>query len=254
MPSEKAQYVSSAIALAVTVGAFLGAFYVLKYLVGIDNDEVAGGIAGLSFGLFVNIDQALKTGRFRVLHPTRPRSVVPLNSYALPWPLMILYGVLLSLPVFLSLIMTPFLHSFANERFGAGNAVVLFLVVVIAVGGSVLFGIGFWVGTRCNRLSLLVVLAIAALSGQIDAMLISPLLGAVAYDAQDYALAKFAYQGAIIGFLSLPPMLVGLWWGRRKRTSNYLNYLMSCLSEDDQRAVLGLIYDSAKEGASDSTS
>lgn len=78
MPSEKAQYVSSAIALAVTISAFLSVFYVLKYLVGIE-EEVSGGIAGLAFGLFVNIDQALKTGRFRVLHPTRPREIVPLE-------------------------------------------------------------------------------------------------------------------------------------------------------------------------------
>jgi hypothetical protein len=247
MPSRRIQAAKSFIALAITIGAFLSVFYVLKYLVGLE-EEASGGIASLSFALFVNIDQALKTGQLRVLRPTWPRDIVPLDRYALPWPLMILYGVLSTLATLAFFPLSVLLFGYTTDAEGQFPvAVVLILIAMVGVTGAILYEIGFWVGTRCNRLSPLVVLCIVVLSGQIEMMLITPMAGLFESEQISLHPAALAYRGAVVGLLSLLPMMVGLWQGHRKRMASYLSYLLSRLSEDDQQAVLSLVYESTKE-------
>jgi hypothetical protein len=54
---------------------------------------------------------------------------------------------------------------------------------------------------------------------------------------------------AILLLLITMIMMVGLWRGRKKRMATYLNYLLSRLSNGDQKELLSMVYESTSRRA-----
>jgi hypothetical protein len=227
----------TAVALAISIFGFVGAYYSLTGLVGVE-DEVAGSISGLSFGLFVHIDQWLKKGRFSLWHPAWPTDIVPLERYAIPWYLLILYGAM----VLLCVTTIPLAAIIKLSRWVLEQSLVWPIVDIIFPTITLLtaYTIGYWAGTRVDKLGPIVVLTII-------------FLWLAVFTTIEYQIFGFRpsldLEFAILLLLITMIMMVGLWRGRKKRMATYLNYLLSRLSNGDQKELLSMVYESTSRRA-----
>jgi hypothetical protein len=94
------------------------------------------------------------------------------------------------------------------------------------------YTIGYWAGTRVDKLGPIVVLAITFLW----------LAGFTTIGYQIFGFRpSLDLEFAMWLLLITMVMMGGLWRGRKKRMANYLNYLLSRLSEGDQKALLSMV-------------
>jgi hypothetical protein len=276
-------WLGNAIALAILSFVALGAYLVMY---NITDDKAAASFSSMVLAaIYPQIDQSLKHKTLRFGRPTWPKDIVPLESFVIPWYRMLLYGVLIIvglagitglfvdifLPVFLmhwlhvptdwvinwlyvhfsSAQMPPQLSSQINAPDAVKvNGVFIGYVVV----PSILYFLGSWIGSRCNRFGVFVVIVVVMLAGYIDLAQTFLILPETKFETLFHgegksfelfltlALARF---GQILWQVLFG--LVGFRHGRRKQMASYLRYLLSRLSSTDREAMIDMAYEAAKE-------
>ena len=224
----------------------IGVYYFLTGLLELEAG-IATPLTGLVLGTQPQIDQALKRGTLNLRRPTWPDDAVSLREFAINWRLMLLYTAFLTAGPFA---LVGLLGLFVPVSWMANFVVIMPWIAVL----SILFGVYFvgrWVGARCDEHGLLV-----ATTG--------PILGALLFIAY-YTISIIVITRSVAVLLSteaistslivfpvvvtfgVPPCLLGYWRGRRKRMTLYLRYLLSFLSPDEQRAILDMAYEAARD-------
>jgi hypothetical protein len=223
----------------------MGVYYFLTRLLELEA-AIATPLTGLVLGTQPQIDQALKQGTLKLRRPTWPDDAVPLREFAINWRLMLLYTAFLTAGPFA---LFELLVLFMPVMWMANFTAIAPWIAVPSILFSVYF-VGRWVGARCDEHGLLV-----ATTGPILGALLFISYSTISMIVLTRSVAVLSTEAfltiliifPVVGTLGVPPCLLGYWRGRRKRMTLYLRYLLTFLSPDEQRAILDMAYEAARD-------
>lgn len=289
-----ASWSGNIIALAILPFIALSAFLIMYEI--IDDKSVAATFSGaLVATIYPLIDQSLKQRTLKFGRPIWPRNVVSLESFVIPWYRMLLYGILIAVGVtqIIALFLSNFLNLFSvlqdslhaptswlinwlyvhfssqqmppqltthlsGTEAESGVAVATGVAISYIIVPVILYFLGSWIGSRCNRLGVFVVIAVVILSGYINMALPFLLTSETHFETLHNGEEKsfVLFLTIALSRLSLDLWqalfgLVGFWHGRRRQMSSYLRYLLSHLSSTDREAMIDMAYDAVKEKSSE---
>lgn len=246
-----------AIAVAMAIAIYTAASFVVS------DPDTALGIAALPFVGCVHYAEMLEQRHVRMsLWPDRPTAVPTLHGYVISPIVMLAYGTVIVLAVaeFASGL-TGILAGGMSALLTEGKSlqelapklplVIGLLALLVAVPIQLLGGyvVGKWIGARCARNGLIVMLGSAA-------------AGAVLLRGIDYLISPPEHFKALFGqeksagvllLAAIGPFavfsiggLIGYWRGRRRKLSSYLHYLLSVLPNDTRNLIVDLAFEEAQ--------
>jgi len=185
--------------------------------------------------------------------------LVQFKGFGMASTVMIFYGTLILLAV----------ASFNGFLFGLAlgpeeemvTIISICIIIVFLLAGN--FFIGHWVGSRCSEgiaKGMVTLLAIYVTYGLlkllIDIAFIDsifslskiPSLSEAPHERRQSFLIMANFMGIVVYFII---GLIGYWFGRRRRLSKYMDYLMHILSPDTRKILVELAYDEVKRLVSD---
>jgi len=233
------------ISFAMSLVASLLIYFGLSKLL---HGEPLVGLAAVPFVAVHHIYEALERKQTKRRIARSSENLPTLDAFVIPWPLLSCYGALIFLGInqlgtALGGIMAS--ASGANEQLIMPLAVVIGLIITFV--GT--YFLGRWFGVRSKRLGL-VSLLLAILAG----MTLSKAFDFIVVSAETFkqlthiekSLAFFVF-GIVVGtVLFASTGIIGLWFGRRRRLSRYLYYLLTLLPADSRAAIVSLAYDEAR--------
>jgi hypothetical protein len=201
-------------------------------------------------GGIVFVHQVLEKREIKLNLRALPKGVVTFEGFSLPWYQMLVYGTLIfaALKQFGGLI-GGLTAGFAGVSSSGGALLAIAIVVANLVAIVGVYAICFWIGTRCDKYSYLVAIAVPLLGHVIGAS-----IDFLALSASEFSnffgqpkSASFFLQGVIVGTLIVVIFaLLGVWRGRRARLSAYLSYLLGILPPDTRNTIVDLTYEEVK--------
>lgn len=232
-----------AVAITITV---LG-YYGLKAL-GIAEVHAATIPSSVAFLNIGPLNRAFRRGTIREVVVrdwlALPDRVVAPASYVLEWPQAVGLG---AAWLFAAINVATLTGSLAVEWLGLGPVAAIggALGSTVVVGALASFILGRWIGTRTWELAVPAVVA-AVLVGRIGAGLAAfSLFPDVVAGAQSgVALDDPRWWAITLGWLGMA--LLGLWRGRRLRSSAYVAFLASTLVPGSREALVELAYQEAQ--------
>jgi hypothetical protein len=182
-----------------------------------------------------------------------PVDIVQPQLFYLPWHNMIIYsGMLFAAAINLGSFIGGLVVGISDPSLSEG----LSAVYISGYGAGLLgaFAIGSWIGRRCDRYGVIVVLASVCLgillTSFIDFIYIStadslpePFRERVS-NALDPTVMLSSFLLHIIVFSSA--MLFGYWWGKRRRQAAYVAFLLSRLPAEAQNVLADLAYEESR--------
>jgi len=179
--------------------------------------------------------------------------IVQFKSFGMASTVMIFYGTLILL------LIANFGGLFTGLALDSRNDKIIIISMCIAVvlmlAGS--FFIGHWVGSRCSEgiakgvVTLLAIyIAYGLLKLLMDIAVADDIifLLEIPHEQKWLILIMMNLMGVVVFFII---SLIGYCFGRRRRLSKYMDYLMRILSPDTRYILVELAYDEAKRLASD---
>jgi hypothetical protein len=121
----------------------------------------------------------------------------------------------------------------SEEEAGRGRIYLGMLLLLV------LFLVSRWVGERCRGSSSSAIVAVAG--GLVLPVLVVAILG-VTIGGRD---ALENYLGFLLAML---PVILGTWWGRRRRAHAYCAFLLNSLAPQSRNAILQLMEEEASKG------
>ena len=125
------------------------------------------------------------------------------------------------------------------------------ILAIFSIAGEIVAGffVGRWIGARVARHGIPVLFAVAAC-----ATILIRTLDPLVMSAADFksmfgnaaSLQFLAVQSATLFVIFLPGMLLGYWRGRKRRFSNYLQYLLAVLPPATSNVLVDLAYEEAQ--------
>ncbi len=224
---------------------FVSVYLILNKVLGLDPD-LSGGIGGLMTIFQPPLHQSLVQGQLRLRRPTIPKGIVPLEGFTLHWYFMLIYAasIVFALNQF-SGFMMGFIVGFAGVTgTGVGNALALVTVIVMPV---VAYFVGVWIGVRCDKYGVLVLIGSLVL-GRILAVSADVFLWPAATAEVTGMLpdSSLLLWGSAWSIWFIPFGLIGLWRGHRVRRERYLRYLISHLPADTRDTLVTMAYEEAQ--------
>jgi hypothetical protein len=208
-------------------------------------------------GGIVFVHQVLEKGELKLNFRALPKGVVSFEGFSLPWYQMLVYGTL----IFVALkqfggFIGGFTAGFAGVPSTGDSLLAIAIVIANLVAIVGVYAICFWIGTRCDKYSYLVAIAVPFLGHVIGASIDFLSLSDTQFSnffGQPKS-ASFFVQGVIFGTLLVVIFaLLGGWRGRRARLSAYLSYLLGILPADTRNTIVDLAYEEVKAFSSKPT-
>jgi hypothetical protein len=256
--------ISLAVAIAFTAGGIIfGITYPILGILGINNNEVATGLATLPIAGSPHIVELLERGQARrEFARGQPNMIHSFEGFAISWPILVLCGVVVVWAIMeasaylasslVTLIAASFTGVTKTEDLTGKLPTVIGImglsnsVPIRLVGGYLL---GRWIGTRCARYGILALLLSVALGA------IASMTGAYFVTSADTFKDVFGAQNEL-GFMALAGAtsfcyifasgLLGYWRGRRRKLSRYMLYLLSVLPNDVRSVLVDLAFEEAQ--------
>ena len=256
--------ISLAVAIAFTAGGIIfGITYPILGILGINNNEVATGLATLPIAGSPHIVELLERGQARrEFARGQPNMIHSFEGFAISWPILVLCGVVVVWAIMeasaylasslVTLIAASFTGVTKTEDLTGKLPTVIGImglsnsVPIRLVGGYLL---GRWIGTRCARYGILALLLSVALGA------IASMTGAYFVTSADTFKDVFGAQNEL-GFMALAGAtsfcyifasgLLGYWRGRRRKLSRYILYLLSVLPNDVRGVLVDLAFEEAQ--------
>jgi hypothetical protein len=234
-------------AYAVAIGITVLGYYALKAF-GIAEVHAATIPSSVAFLNIGPLNRAFRRGTIREVVVrdwlALPDRVVAPASYVLEWPQAIGLG---AGWLFAAINIATLAGSLAVEWLGHGPVAAIggALGATVVVGALASFILGRWIGTRTWELAVPAVVA-AVLIGRVGAALAAFLLfpDVVAGAQSGVALDDPRWWAITVAWLALA--LLGLWRGRRLRSSAYVAFLASTLVPGSREALVELAYQEAQ--------
>lgn len=222
-------------------------YYLLRSL-GVAEVHAATVPSSIAFLNIGPLNRAFRRGTLRELVMrdwlALPDRVVAPASYVLEWPVAAGLG---TAWLFASINVATLTGALAVEWLGLGTAQSLggALGTTVVVGVVASFVLGRWIGTRTWETAVLAVV-ISVLAGRIGAGLAAFLLfpSVVAGAQSGVTLAEPRWWAVTAVWLAAA--LIGLWRGRRLRSSAYVAFLASTLVPGSREALVELAYQEAQ--------
>jgi len=244
------------IAFGISLGASVILFAVLNLAFHMDAHGAAG-IAGLPFIAAHHPCEMLERTQARkniALEPTK--SIYTFDGFSISWKLMVAYGVMILFGVMqLSSLIGLGLITllFGADASTVDPRTILAIALPINLTGS--YCLGRWIGTRCSRYGIGVVLLVAVIGVSVtkivDFAVLSPADFQAAYDQSKGFVTFLAHVFGGFWVFSLTG-LIGYAVGRRSRLSKYFRYLLSVLPKDTRETLVNLAYEEAQNLAAGS--
>jgi hypothetical protein len=252
-----------AIAFSITcvIAAVLFAIALAVLLPFVEHSEAmkaAAALGGVPILTFPKIAEFLEQERSRKnLVAGKRTPVYDFRGFQIAWPLMVLYGVLLLAAIdAISSVVGGFLAAgvmISQDR--QEDAITAMYVGVVMATPPIIVGaylVGRWIGTRCSRRGVIVVLLVVLAYTVLQFVLEQSYL-LIASDDDD--VARFTRETLVVRLvagacLSVLVLLIGYWRGRKARLSKYLYYLLGVLPAETRDTVVELAFDEAQKVAS----
>jgi hypothetical protein len=210
---------------------------------------------GRSISLFPKIVESLEHQEARKnLAEGKRAPVYDFSGFQIAWPLMVLYGVLLLNTIAL---VSSFIGGALSGRLMASQGKAedvktgMYLagavgVPLIIMGGYLL---GRWIGTRCSRRGVIVVLLVV-LGNAVISTAIEHSFPMGDTEVPILSRETSVVRHTISACVLLLVLLIGYWYGRKYRLAKYLHYLLSVLPVETRDVVVELAFDEAQKVAS----
>jgi hypothetical protein len=253
-----------AIAIAfAAAGCIYGITYPILGILGVNHEEIAGGLAAIPIAGSPHIVELLERSQARRgVAGGQPNMIHSFKGFAISWPILALYGMVVVWAIMeassaFAAILGGFIAGYVSgitkieDLAGKLPTVMAIMGLYISipirlVGGYLL---GRWIGTRCARYGILALLLSVALGA------IASMTGAYFVTSADTFKDVFGAQNEL-GFMALAGAtsfcyifasgLLGYWRGRRRKLSRYMLYLLSVLPNDVRSVLVDLAFEEAQ--------
>lgn len=210
-------------------------------------------IAAIPFAGITYVDQLLEKKQIKPTISALPKGIVRLEVFALRWYLMIVYATLILAAVwqfggFIG-VLIAWLQVIPEEFVDIPIAVASMLMAVGCV-----YLLGVWIGTRCDKLGILTIIAVTFFGSALSLSLDFLVLSGPEFQ-QFYGAPKTV--GLFLNITLLDTLLMGIfgmigfWRGRRARLSRYVWHLLSRLPADSRNTLVDLVNEEAQRLSSD---
>lgn len=207
--------------------------------------EVSASVCTALMGFVPQIRDSLE--KMAAAVPLRSVNIVPFDSYGLNPARMVFQGGFWLFAVMnLNGVFAGIAYAITSATLDElGNLIGLFAFGLVLPFCVIL---GHWIGRRCMSNGLLATVGMVLLARIVNSFFDHWLLDAELYSAI-YGEGKGAWvimkQSAFALAWLTPFVLLGYWWGRKKRLTSYMSCLLRKLPDDSRIALLQLAYEEA---------
>ena len=240
------------LALALLPASIIG--LIIFFLAKLIDPLLAIGLGFIPLTVFNKISDALeRQDAIRSLATGQPTMIHSFAGFAIPWPILLVYGaLLLSGIVQVSAYLSGFIagaiaaaagcppDAWASKATAVDSARGLLIVLPLMLIGGYL--IGRWIGTRSTRYGIAVILMSAAVASILTALL-DYFFQLLKLSPEQPSPALRVIANFVI--LSLSGLL-GYWRGERQKVFRYMQYLLGVMPNDSRDVVVELAFDEAR--------
>src|SRR5215216_1676792 len=216
---------------------------------GVDK-EIAKVLATLTMGAYPAFYSSIKDGQLKFEFSLSQKGIVQFAGFLHPPYLL---AIAAALVIFASTQIDGVVAWYLSVIFGNPASITTFGITGLLVRLVVGYFLGHWIGVRASSAGLVVIFASAFLGGALvvvlDLIAASDEEWLSAYtNSKSIALAGLAIAANAL-LISVPPMLVGYWFGRRAQQAGYIQHLLQVLPTPVRTVIVELAYEEACRSA-----